>query len=125
MLASCPRCGSRKFRLQKSRSWIDKLAEYLGTFRLRCLDCGYNYDQKWKFKDYLYAKCPRCLRMDLTYWSEQYYRAPLSITWKIAFGAKRIRCEACRHNFASFRLLKQKYKKPSERTAEERNPVRE
>ena len=44
--------------------------------------------------------------VDLTVWSEQYYRAPFSITLKIAFGARRVRCEACRHNFASFRAVK-------------------
>lgn len=119
MIAICPKCGSRRFRVLRTRSWRDKLAEFLGSFRLKCSECSTAYRKTWSPKDYLYAKCPRCLRTDLTFWSEQYYRPPFGITMQIALGARRLRCEACRHNFASFRMLKARYKRPGERNIAE------
>ena len=113
MVPMCPHCNSRKFRVLRARSWKDRVAEYLGSFRLRCADCGTNYRKTWSPKDYLYAKCPKCLRTDLTFWSPQYYRPPLVVSLKLAFGARRLRCEVCRHNFASFRLLRTRYRRPS------------
>lgn len=100
----------------RTRSWKERAAELLGSFRLRCADCGTNYRKTWSPKDYLYAKCPKCLRSDLAFWSPQYYRPPLGVALKLALGARRLRCEACRHNFASFRLLQARYRKPSTET---------
>jgi hypothetical protein len=113
MIAKCPACGSRRFKVLPVRSLWDRMGEYVGSFRLKCTDCGCNYKKTWRILDAFYAKCPRCLRTDLTVWTEQYYRAPFGLALKIAFGARRRRCEACRHNFASFRLLKSWYKRPT------------
>lgn len=113
MIANCPECGSRRFKVLPVRSLGDRMGEYLGSFRLKCADCGCHYKKTWRVLDYLYAKCPRCLRTDLTVWTEQYYRPPFGIALKIAFGARRRRCEACRHNFASFRFVKSRYQRPS------------
>lgn len=116
MIAFCPTCGSRRFRVQTARTLRDKLAEFLGTFRLRCLECGASYQKKWSVRDWLYAKCPRCYRQDLGFWTPEFYNAPLGVAMKLSMGAKRYRCEASRHNFASFRFLRARYKRPSERS---------
>lgn len=60
----------------------------------------------------LWAKCPRCYRMDLSTWDPKYYRVGGWTAFQLAIGAHRWRCEACRCNFASFRQRQRKYVKP-------------
>ncbi len=77
---------------------------------MRCGDCGTRFTQKlFQFGDWMYARCPRCYRLDLTSWSEEHYIVPWNIRLKLALGAKKYRCEVCRCNFASFRRLKERF----------------
>jgi hypothetical protein len=54
-------------------------------------------------KRLLYAKCPRCLRTDLTTWSRRFYQASLLQNVQLFFGGQRYRCSPCRCNFVSFK----------------------
>lgn len=76
-----------------------------------------------------YAKCPKCLRMDLATWETAHYRVPLPARLLLALGAHRWRCEPCRTNFTSFRKRKVPYVRPAaagtvSSHAEEGNPDR-
>jgi hypothetical protein len=53
-----------------------------------------------------FAKCPKCLRDDLTDWEERYYYPPRWQQALLHVGGKAHRCGACRHNFVSFRPRK-------------------
>jgi hypothetical protein len=46
------------------------------------------------------------MRLDLTRWEETYYHVPARWKLQIAFGAKKVRCRPCRHNFLSFRWIR-------------------
>jgi len=60
-----------------------------------------------------YARCPRCLRQDLSTWDLHYYRASFGMRVWMLLGAKRWRCEACRCNFVSLRPRREKYVRPA------------
>jgi len=47
--------------------------------------------------------------MDLNGWTGKTYVPPFPVAVKIAFGAKRYRCEYCRLNFAGFRRRKEAF----------------
>jgi hypothetical protein len=47
--------------------------------------------------------------MDLSSWNEDHYLPKWTTKMKLRFGAKRLRCEYCRFNFAGWRPLKMKY----------------
>ncbi len=68
-----------------------------------------------------YAKCPRCLRMDLSAWDPKYYRPSFWMELRVWLGAHRWRCDPCRHNFVSFRPRKLRYVRPGDRPASEPN----
>ncbi|HBY59662.1 MAG TPA: hypothetical protein DEH78_07545 [Solibacterales bacterium] len=44
--------------------------------------------------------------MKLSSWNPKYYFPTGSVACKLAFGARRVRCDACRVNFATFRLVR-------------------
>jgi hypothetical protein len=46
--------------------------------------------------------------MDLGVWDARYYSPTLAARIKMAVGGKRFRCEACRCNFVTFRLMKER-----------------
>jgi hypothetical protein len=56
-----------------------------------------------------YAKCPRCLREDLSEWEEKYYYPPRWQQALLNIGAKAHRCAVCRVNFVSFRRRKMEF----------------
>lgn len=68
----------------------------------------------------LYAKCSRCHRLDLSKWNTDHYNPPFATRLAVAFGAKPVRCDYCRHNFWSFRRVKVQY---SQAARSERSPV--
>jgi hypothetical protein len=76
----------------------------------------------WEGGAWLYARCPRCYRQDLTTWSLEYYHPPTSTMLKLNLGAKRYRCAACRCNFASFKPCRDKVAW-RRRTPVERHPA--
>ena len=76
---------------------------------MRCEECDSRFtDSVWRFSEAIYARCPRCYRMDLGTWELRYYTPPSGQVMALSFGATRYRCEACRCNFVSFRKLKEK-----------------
>jgi C4-type Zn-finger protein len=77
---------------------------FFGFHHVRCRDCGYRFtDHPWRWPHVLYARCPLCHGMILRNWTEKYNYPPWYRQIKILLGAKRQRCEACRHNFLSLR----------------------
>ncbi|MCC6536136.1 MAG: hypothetical protein IT162_01205 [Bryobacterales bacterium] len=56
-----------------------------------------------------YARCPGCLREDLTDWEEKYYYPPRWQQALLHFGAKAHRCAVCRKNFVSFRPRRREF----------------
>lgn len=109
MPLTCPECGGKRPRLSKSRGFKEELLRFFGVYPVRCEDCGARFsDSVWRFSEVIYARCPRCYRMDLGVWDARYYSPSLPARIKMAFGGKRFRCEACRCNFVTFRLMKER-----------------
>ncbi len=110
MAQSCPSCGSTKFRISKVRGVLERIGLFLGYQPARCQGCEERMTIRiWSFEHLIFAKCPRCHRMDLTKWSTSRYRPNSSTTLKLTFGAKPVRCEYCRCNFASWKAIKEKF----------------
>ena len=107
---SCPQCGSKHLRFSKIRGVAGKLRSIVGIVPFRCRKCEHRFDAAiWSLSALRYARCPKCLRMELSTWSEQYYHPPASTVIKLRFGATPYRCEFCRCNFASFRACKERF----------------
>lgn len=108
----CPTCDSKDLRPSLAQGLGERFARMFGVFQLRCKDCDERFTASlWDAANAVYAKCPRCYRMDLSTWTTQYYNAPTRWLIWIKFGARRHRCEYCRHNFISWRPAKMKYKR--------------
>lgn len=80
----------------------------------RCQDCLERFPfAPWPgWRSLVYARCPKCLRMDLTVWNAGQYRVSRLARLRIWLGANRWRCEPCRTNFVSFLPRKLKYERP-------------
>jgi hypothetical protein len=110
----------RDVKMANRRGFGENLRGIFGWYPLRCRRCKTRWETSiWEGGAWRYARCPRCYRQELTFWSETHYNPPVSVRFWLALGAKHIRCEACRHNFASFRPRKEKF----QRTHQERIPV--
>ena len=111
---ACTRCGSDRVRAVRSASLKESVLSWLGYEPARCLDCASRFlaPAAGGISGFLYAKCPRCLRMDLATWQPAHYRPGLWVTTKLRLGANPWRCESCRANFASFRPRKWTYARP-------------
>jgi len=82
----------------------------VGFVPVRCRDCEERFTQSlWQFGNWQYARCPRCYRLDLSIWSESHYIVSWDMRLLMTLGAKKFRCEVCRHNFISFRRLKERF----------------
>ena len=82
----------------------------MGFVPVRCRDCGERVTQSlWQFGNWQYARCPRCYRLDLNTWSQAHYIVSWDMRLFMTLGAKKFRCEICRHNFVSFRRLKERF----------------
>ena len=109
MPLTCPNCGGKRPRLSKARGTKEKLLRWLGIYPVRCEECNSRFtDSLWRFSEAIFARCPRCYRMDLGTWDARHYTPPTKQLMAMSFGAKRFRCEACRCNFVSFRKLNEK-----------------
>lgn len=117
----CPHCDSHKVKPASPRGFRERLLSLFGYEPARCSDCGNHFlaMPAGGLGAATYAKCPRCLRMDLTTWDPKYYRASSWLELKVWFGAHRWRCEPCRTNFVSFRSRKEKYVRPGANPAED------
>jgi hypothetical protein len=110
MSMACPECGGRKLRLSKVRGVLERIGTIFGVYPMKCSECHERfYSRIWNISHLLFAKCPRCHKMDLSKWSDHHYHAPVSLQIQLALGAQRRRCVYCRHNFASWRPLKEVY----------------
>jgi len=110
---TCPRCGSGDVRQGRDRGFYETLLSVLGFQAARCEDCAHRFlARPFTFDKVRWAKCPRCYRMDLSTWDSKYYRVPGWSKVRLALGANRWRCDACRCNFVSFRPCRSKYVRP-------------
>lgn len=110
MAIACPDCGSKKLRLSKSRGLVEAVGTILGIYPMKCAECQVRFHGRiTNLPHLIFAKCPRCHKMDLAKWSDHHYHAPFSLRLKIMLGATRRRCVYCRYNFASWRPLKERY----------------
>jgi DNA-directed RNA polymerase subunit RPC12/RpoP len=101
---ACPYCGSTGLRRSRRASWLEILPMTIGSYPFRCSDCNQrSWISIWLFSRLKYAKCPKCLGMELTPWSRRHYRLNLWGNLLSTFGARRYRCSACRYYFLSFR----------------------
>ncbi len=103
----CANCGSKQIRRARYANWAERLRGIIGIHPFRCRRCTHRFSVSiWLFGKLRYAKCPRCLRLELTTWSRRYYKVGLGKNFLIAFGAQKYRCPSCRCNFVSFRPRK-------------------
>jgi hypothetical protein len=108
MPVSCPNCGSTLVRASRQSTFRDRVRKFFGIYPIVCRICDFRFTESvWLARDLFFARCPRCYRMDLSTWSESYYQAKASFKILMGFGAKRVRCDACRVNFVSFRRVKE------------------
>jgi DNA-directed RNA polymerase subunit RPC12/RpoP len=76
----------------------------IGAYPFRCLDCNARFPVNVLLLSRLaYAKCPKCLGLELTTWATKRYHISLIRTLMLTLGARRYRCAKCRCNFVSFR----------------------
>lgn len=109
MLPSCPRCGSTRAWISRPQGISEKIGQILGRQPARCRECRHRYIAKfrnWEF--WRFARCPRCYRVELGQWQEEYYRPRWPTRLALVLGAKPVRCEACRYNFTSYRRVWEK-----------------
>ena len=110
MRVPCPACGSADVRLSKTRGVSETLKSVFGVYPLRCKRCNHRFaDGLWNLRHWRYAKCPKCYRMELSTWSEQYYIPRVRAMVLLRLGATPYRCESCRCNFVSFRACKERF----------------
>lgn len=103
-LLVCEACGGRNFRRSRRKSLSDLLRMAAGQYPFRCLDCNRRvWTSIWLFSKLIYAKCPKCLGMQLTGWDHKHYHHTFWWNLRATFGAHRYRCPHCRCNFLSFR----------------------
>jgi len=106
----CPSCGSSSLRSSKIRGAKERFKSFFGITPFRCRQCSERFSAPiWNLRAARYARCPKCLRMELSTWSEQFYLAPLGTRLYLRIGATPYRCEFCRCNFASFRPCKERF----------------
>ncbi len=108
MSVCCPKCGSRFLKIAKISGAGIRFAALRGIHALQCGDCKNRFTGRTLVvSDVRYARCPKCLRMDLNLWSEREFQGTRWMRMLIRMGARRLRCEYCRFNFASFRKRKE------------------
>ncbi|MBI4902629.1 MAG: hypothetical protein HY820_03275 [Acidobacteria bacterium] len=110
MFVNCPNCGSKHIRHSHYQSFGERFLSLFGVHQLRCKDCQHRFASRvFRLVDLYWSKCPRCYRMDLSSWNEDHYLPKWGTKVKMRLGAKRLRCEYCRLNFAGWRPVKMKY----------------
>lgn len=110
----CANCGCKHIRRARYLNWGERLRGALGIHPFRCRKCSHRFLVSiWLFGKLRFAKCPRCLGLELTTWSRRYYKVDVQKNFLLAFGAQKYRCRACRCNFVSFRPRKA-FQRPGE-----------
>jgi DNA-directed RNA polymerase subunit RPC12/RpoP len=107
-MIECPKCGSRYLRPAKSREFSERIGRLWFRAPMRCLDCSKRFIAA-TFRPFQirFARCPTCMRKDLSTWSDQHFDTPLGGRLKMFLGGRRWRCEYCRLNFVSLRKRKE------------------
>lgn len=101
---ACQYCGSFNLRRSRRQSLVEIGKMVLGSYPFRCVACNQRvWVNVWLFSQLPYAKCPKCLGLELTNWPRTHYHSTLWNNLLMTFGANRYRCMGCRHNFLSFR----------------------
>ena len=107
---ACPSCGAKNLRESRIRTAVERVQSVFGVCPFRCKACNHRFTAAvWDFSSWRYAHCPKCLRPELSTWSEQYYNPPWGTVFLLKIGATPYRCEFCRCNFASFRACKERF----------------
>lgn len=100
----CPDCGNSAIRLSRRQSMGELSKMAFGSYPFRCLGCNQRFWANiWLWSVWKYAKCPRCLGLDLTTWSHKTQHLGYWKKLLLTMGARRHRCARCRCNFVSFR----------------------
>jgi DNA-directed RNA polymerase subunit RPC12/RpoP len=77
-----------------------------GNYPFRCLSCSHRFwGSIWMFSIWQYAKCPKCLGLELSVWPRRSYHLSLGSKLRLTLGGHPYRCARCRCNFVSFRPL--------------------
>ena len=112
MALICPNCQSGDVRLSRRKRTLRKLFHIFGVYDIRCQDCGHLFRSNiYHLNLIFFAKCPSCHRMDLSRWTREFYNPATTTRCMLGLGAKPVRCEYCRLNFWSFRLVREKFSK--------------
>lgn len=112
MVLICPKCNSRDVRLSRKKGALRNLLNFLGIYNFRCEACDHGFRSNInRIAMVVYAKCPTCHRMDLSRWMLEYYSPGWWTRAMLTAGAKPVRCEYCRHNFWSFRFIRERFSK--------------
>lgn len=91
----------------------------LGIYPFRCLACsGRFYGNVWMHDSRGFAKCPNCLRLNVSNATRRGIRLGALDRLKAAFGAHWYRCEPCRRTFLSFRKIVQATATPTPQAVE-------
>jgi transposase-like protein len=100
----CTSCGSNNVRLARYNGAVERINAFFGFQPFRCRDCRHRFTTSiWLLGNLAYAKCPKCLGMNLVHWSKKHYKPHFYKNFLISMGAQRYRCPGCRCNFVSFR----------------------
>jgi predicted nucleic acid-binding Zn ribbon protein len=101
---NCPNCGASTVRRSRRVNTQEMVRMMMGIYPFRCTTCGDRFwGNVWFFNSWRWARCSRCLSLNLTDWPKRHYHVS---TWDhilTILGAKRHRCGQCRNNFLSFR----------------------
>jgi len=91
-------------RRSKRQSLGELVRMYGGIYPFRCMDCDTRFwVSVWLFSKLPFAKCPKCLNVQLSIWPAKYFAPSVWRTVAVLFGARHYRCMPCRYNFVSFR----------------------
>ena len=105
--ACCPYCQSDNIRRSRRRSKAELLRMSVGVYPFRCNSCSQRFwSSIWLFSTLRFAKCPKCLGMDLlNEWPRKSHRLSPANRVLIGIGGKRCRCLRCRYNFVRLRPI--------------------
>lgn len=121
----CPKCGSARIRPSLKQNWIERTLAAFGFEQVRCRECDARFRTGLlDLRNAIYARCPRCYRLNLGSWKLDHYHVPFLSRLHLMLGGKTRRCDACRCNFVSFRPVKVPHVRKNKRTAAVNVPVR-
>ena len=101
---NCPHCGAATVRRSRRANAAEMARMMLGIYPFRCTTCGERFwANVWLYSSWRWAKCPRCLNLNLTDWPKRHYRHSAWAQFLTTLGAQKHRCSRCRHNFVSFK----------------------